>query len=87
MKVLVLLLLGLQGCAEGERDCTSGQDNRLRILKNDSAYQLQLCTSTDDCTTQFYFNFILCKNEQEICKYCRGILGRPAQGKVINVNT
>ena len=73
MKVLVLLLLSLQGYAEG--NC--GQDKGFRIINNADAYQLQLCTSTG--TSINFTSF----DESKLCFYCNKTTERP--GKAINI--
>ena len=81
MKGIVLLLLTLQGYAEGINYC--GEDKRFSVTKSNGSYTLELCISRDNCME--LINFISRTNEQT-CDYCRGITDGSDQGKTINVH-
>ena len=76
MRLLILLLLGLQGYAEGRINC--GEDLRFLVTKDGNQYKLQLCTSRNNCTDKY--NFI---NLNQVCEACKKIPGKQMDGKTI----
>ena len=76
--VLLLLLLSLQGYAyaEGISNCREGK--RVRVIKMDNQYKLQLCISRNNCTDKR--NFIRF-NQPNFCDVCKAIPGLEKHGK------
>ena len=72
MRLLVLLLLSLQGYAYAEGIPNCGNDKRVRVTEEGDHYKLQLCISRNNCTDKH--NFIKL-DQRNLCKVCRAIPG------------